>query len=348
MDNVIAECADLSEVASGYKQDIMKIAGYGPLCWVVTDGKQGMLNQCLGLAEALKLEPVIKTIHLRTPWRQLSPYLRLGQRFAAGPPGDMITPPWPDLLIGTGRQSIPVSLAVRAASRGQCFTVQIQDPIISPRHFDLVVAPAHDGLRGANVLVTRGAVHRVSQAALATAGQIWEPRLAHLPHPRVAVLIGGNNAVYRLTPTIMGDLAEQLAGLARTQGVGLMITPSRRTGTENVAILRARLKDSPAMIWDDAGDNPYLGFLALADAIIATVDSVNICTEAASTGKPVYTVELQGGSAKFRALHESLRREGITRPFKGALETWYYQPLNDTAAVAAVVREQMAQRGMVW
>jgi mitochondrial fission protein ELM1 len=45
-------------------------------CWVVTDGKIGMENQCLGLAESLGLTPVVKRIKLRSPWKQLTPYLR--------------------------------------------------------------------------------------------------------------------------------------------------------------------------------------------------------------------------------------------------------------------------------
>lgn len=314
-------------------------------CWVVSDGKPGMENQCIGLAEALGLTPVVKRVHLRSPWRQLSPFLRLGLRYAASPAGDAIAPPWPDLLIGTGRQSIAPSLAARRLSRGRTFTVQIQDPQISPRHFDVVVVPRHDRLRGSNVLVTRGALHRVTPAVLEDAARRLGPRLEALPRPRVAVLIGGNNAVYHLTPTIMGDVADKLAALARDRGAGLMVTPSRRTGADNEAILRARLRDLPAEVWDGTGENPYFAYLAMADAVVVTCDSVSMVSEACSTGKPVYVIEMEGGSPKFRAFHDGLYQDGITRPFTGALESWAYPPLDDTAHVAGEVRRRLAARG---
>ena len=310
-------------------------------CWVVSDGKPGMENQCIGLAEALGLTPVVKRVRLRSPWRQLSPFLRLGNRFAAGPEGDPIRAPWPDLMIGSGRQAIAPLLAASKQSRGRTFTVYIQDPQINPRHFGLVIVPRHDRLRGPNVMATRGALHRVTPKLLADAAERHAPRLAHLPHPRVAVLIGGTNGVYALTPTIMGDVAEKLSDLARANGAGLMVTPSRRTGADNEAILRARLNGLPAEVWDGTGENPYFAYLGLADAVVVTCDSVSMTSEACSTGKPVYVIELEGGSPKFRSFHEGLYKEGITRPFTGALEQWVYPTLDDTRQVAEELRHRL-------
>ena len=303
-----------------------------------------MENQCIGLAEALGLTPTIKRVRLRSPWRQLSPFLRLGNRFAAGPEGAPIAPPWPDLLISCGRQSIAPSLAARKQSRGRTFTVHIQDPQIDPRHFDLVVVPRHDRLRGPNVLLTRGSLHRVTPAMLAEAGARHAERLSWLPHPRVAVLIGGTSGASRLTPTVMGSVAERLAGWAREHGAGLMVTPSRRTGADNEAILRARLDGLAAEVWDGSGENPYFAYLDLADVIVVTADSVSMASEACSTGKPVYVIELEGGSPKFRAFHEGLVRDGYTRPFTGALESWTPPPLNETATIAEEIRRHLTAR----
>lgn len=312
-------------------------------CWVVSDGKAGMENQCIGLAEALGMTPVIKRVILRPLWRKLGPYLRIGARHSASPEGDQIDPPWPDLLIGTGRRSATPSIGVRRASQGRTFTVQIQDPYISPRHFNLVVVPEHDKLRGPNVMVTRGAIHKVTLEKLADAAARHADRLAHLPHPRIAVLIGGDNGVYRLTPTIMGDIADKLAALARDRNIGLMVTPSRRTGTDNEAILRARLAGLPAEVWDGTGENPYFAYLGLADAVVTTCDSVSMTSEAFFTGKPVYVIEMEGGSPKFQTFHENLYRDGITRRFTGEFEQWSYPPVNDTLNVAARVREMIIE-----
>ena len=226
----------------------------GEICWVVTDGTPGMENQCLGLAEAMGLQPEIKRVALRAPWRQLSPYLRMGLRHATI--GDTIAPPWPDIAISSGRQSIPAALAIRRQSRGHSFVVQIQDPVISVDHFDLVVVPRHDRVRGANVLTTRGGLHRMTHQRLAAEAERFAAGLERLPRPRVAVLIGGDNAVYSLSAERMETLAEQLADLTQRDGAGLMITPSRRTGARNEDILRRRLDGLPAEIWDGTGANP--------------------------------------------------------------------------------------------
>jgi len=313
-------------------------------CWVITDGKAGMENQCLGLAEALGAAVVVKRVHLRNPWRRLSPYLRLGARFAADGAGDPIAPPWPDIAIGCGRQAIPPLIAIRQASRKRCFTIYLQDPRISPRHFDLVVPPEHDRLRGTNVVTTRGSLHRVTPAVLAAAAARLAPAYAALPRPRVAVLIGGSSAAYHLTPIIMGDVADRLTALARG-GAGLMVTTSRRTGADNTAILQARLAgEDNVSFWGGTGENPYFAYLGLADAIIVTCDSTNMVSEACSTGKPVHVIELEGGAAKFRRFLDGLYAAGLARPFTGALEQWSYAPLNEPARIATEVRRRMAAR----
>ncbi|HYE50059.1 MAG TPA: mitochondrial fission ELM1 family protein [Azospirillaceae bacterium] len=315
-----------------------------PLCWVMSDGKAGMENQCLGLAEAVGTEPVVKRIALRSPWRQTTPYLPVLLPASLAPESDPLEAPWPDLLITSGRQAVGLALAVNRRSRGRTFCVHIQNPGVPFGLFDLIVIPRHDRKRGPNVLATRGALHRVTPARLAEAAARFAPALSHLPQPRVAVLVGGSNGVYRLTPPIMGDVAEKLADLARRQGVGLMVTPSRRTGADNEAILRARLAGLPAVVWDGTGENPYFAYLGLADAVVCTADSVSMVTEAASTGKPVYVIELEGGGSKFEAFHRGLREDGVTRPFTGTLESWTYPLLDDTAQVAAEVRRRMAAR----
>ncbi len=313
-------------------------------CWVITDGKAGMENQCLGLAEALEADVVVKRVHLRNPWRRLSPYLHLGARFAADTGGDPIAPPWPEIAIGCGRQAIPPLIAIRQASRGRCFTIYLQDPRISARHFDLVVPPEHDRLRGPNVVTTRGALHRVTPAVLAAAAERFAPSLSALPHPRVAVLIGGSSAAYHLTPIIMGDVADRLTALAQA-GAGLMVTTSRRTGADNTAILRARLDGQENVaFWDGTGENPYFAYLGLADAIVVTCDSTNMVSEACSTGKPVHVIELEGGTPKFRRFLDGLYGAGLARPFTGVLESWRYEPLNEPARIAAEVRRRMATR----
>jgi hypothetical protein len=318
-------------------------------CWVVTDGNVGTQNQCVGLAEALGLTPLVKRVHMRSPWRELSPWLRWGKRFALDASSDVIAPPWPDLVITSGRHAILMGPSIRQRSRGRTLAVHIQDPMISPRHFDLVAVPAHDRARGANVLVTRGALHRVTPAKLAAAAARLGDQVQHLPRPRIAVLVGGDNGAYRLTPTLMGDFAENLVALSRAIGAGFMVTPSRRTGADNEAILRARMREVPSVVWDGQGENPYFAYLGLADGIIVTCDSISMISEACSTGKPVYMVALEGDSTRFHKFHQAMTQAGMIRPFENrpgdAFESWSYPPLDDTEQVAAEVRRRLAARG---
>lgn len=313
------------------------------VAWALHDGRIGIANQVLGLAEAVGLPIVEKRLAIRFPWSALPASLWLQPLRAVGPGGANLAPPWPDLVIGCGRTTAAPAAAIRRASGGRSFVVHIQNPQLPPSLFDLVVAPEHDGMAEAgNVLTTRGAVHRVTPAKLADAAARFADRFADLPRPLVAVLLGGNNRVYRMTEERLAELAEQLAGLSRRHGAGLLVTPSRRTGAAGEAILRERLAGLPARIWDGSGENPYFAYLALADAVVVTADSVSMISEAASTGKPVLVAELPGGSGKFRRFHDAMRAHGATRPFTGELAAWSYPKLDDTERAAAEIRRRMA------
>ncbi len=319
-------------------------SGLPDACWVMTDGKAGMEVQCLGLAEALGFEPRIKRIQVTKPWRWLPPRWVPNPLGAIGPKGDSLEPPWPEVLIASGRQTVAPSMAIRRAAGGRTFTVQIQNPVVRPAAFDVVVAPRHDRLSGPNVIETVGGLNRVTEARLRAAAATFGPAFAQLPRPLIAVVLGGSNRVYRFTRAITQRLAEDLARLCQAEGAGLLITASRRTDPSLVTLLRDSLNGCPAEIWDGVGDNPYFGYLALAEAFVVTGDSVNMVCEAATTGKPVYVVDLAGGSAKFARFHQTLRETGATRPFAGRLEQWSYPPLRDTEISAAEIQRRLAAR----
>lgn len=311
------------------------------ICWVLTDGGIGMINQARGFAEAMGFAPILKTFKPRWPWKILAPHFWLFPLSAAGPGSDAIDPPWPDLIVACGSKVIAPALAIKAGSAGKTRAIYVQKPTLGVARFDLVVAPQHDGLSGSNVLSVRGAVNRVTRERLDQAAMQWAGRLAHLPKPRVAVLIGGNSGAHRLTAEFAVKFADQLAALCKRDRAGLMVTTSRRTGAEAEALIRERLAGLPAFVWDGEGDNPYFGFLGLADAVIVTSDSVNMVSEALASGKPVHVAALEGGSAKFDRFHRELMRDGYTRPFAGRLESWSYQPLDDTARAAAEARRRL-------
>ncbi|HTH96238.1 MAG TPA: mitochondrial fission ELM1 family protein [Stellaceae bacterium] len=333
------------------RKDMSGAKGAGAPVWILHDGKVGLRNQAMGVAEAVGLPFEEKRLVIRYPWKLLPPALNFCALHAPGPKGDLLQPPWPRLVIAAGGRGSAPMLAVRKAAggRGLCVAVQVQNPHLPPGRFDLMVVPAHDRVAGDNVIVTQGAVHRVTRAVLDKAAVLWAPRLAALPHPRIAVLIGGDNGHYRLDPSRMAEIAADLARLARA-GHGLMVTPSRRTGPENEAILRRHLEGLPAVVWDGSGENPYFGYLGLADHVVATADSISMITEAGATGKPVHVVELPGAGPKFLRFHQAIAQAGITRPFAltadDNLAQWEYPVADDTARAGAKIREIMETRGL--
>lgn len=311
-------------------------------CWAVSEGHAGMENQCVGLAERLGAPFQVMRVHPRAPWTWLPPGLWPAPMLALGADSSRLAPPWPDVMITCGRRSAPYALHVKRASAGRTFAVHIQDPLTRLDRFDLIAAPRHDRLAGPNVVETFGALHKVTPARLAAEADRFRASVAHLPRPLVCVLVGGPNGAYEMPTEVVAGLAQKLRGL----GAGLAVTPSRRTGEMNVATLRSALSGAPAVVWDFSGENPYFGWLALADAVIVTCDSVSMVSEACFTGKPVHVVDLPGGNAKFRAFHAAMGAAGFARPFQGRLERWTYRPPDDTGAVAAEVRRRFAARSL--
>lgn len=304
-------------------------AGLRDETWVVTEGAAGMENQCLGLAERLPFPVRVFRVRQRKPWRWLAPRT-LGSPFAhVTGDSDALAPPWPRLLVGCGRQSIPFSRGVKKASCGQTFTVQCQSPRISSHYFDLVIPAEHDEISGPNVFPIIGSPNKVTSARLAKARTQFANLFENLCAPRVAVLIGGASRTHgSLDEPAAERFGATLMQIARAHG--LMVSTSRRTSTEAAATLRRHLADTDAYVWDGNGGNPYLGMLAWADAFVVTADSVNMICEAAGTGKPVHVFSLPGGRRKAWLFQKSLEKRGIIRPFEGQIAQWTYTPLDET------------------
>ncbi|MGE3916200.1 MAG: mitochondrial fission ELM1 family protein, partial [Hyphomicrobiaceae bacterium] len=206
--------------------------------------------------------------------------------------------------------------------------------------------PEHDRRRGVNVITTLTAPHSFSEERLVRLRASLPPAIAALPAPRVAVILGGKNAVYKFTDADDDRLEASLASLARL-GASFLITPSRRSHQRLVRAVDRATAGSPRVLWDGTGENPYPAFLAHADLFVVTGDSVNMTGEPLATGRPVYVFEPSGGSAKFRRFHEALRRYGATRPLPAevnTLEGWDYRPLNSADVIAREIERRVARR----
>lgn len=308
--------------------------------WAVSDGRAGIENQALGLAEAVArmrpAEVTIKRIAWRGPWGRLPTPLILHPRALLGPGSDRIEPPWPDLWIAAGRASLPFSVRMRRWSGGRTFVVQTQDPRLPLAPFDLVIPPRHDGLEGEKVFAITGAPGRLTPERLACDRMRFAALVDPLPAPRVAVLIGGRSKAFDLSPARAEAMAGELDRGLQAAGASMMMTFSRRTPEAAKQVLRQRLAGR-GLIWDGEGGNPYFAFLAAADFVAVTEDSTNMAAEAASTGAPVFVLEMDGGSARMRRFHQDLAARGAARPFQGVFERFGYEPLRETERAAAEV-----------
>jgi mitochondrial fission protein ELM1 len=295
----------------------------------------GLQAQALGLAEAAGLEPELRPLKIRAPWRYLSPSLWPSPLHALA--GPALEPPLPDVLLGAGGAGARVVAALR---RPGLPTVAIQHPRMALNRFDLVVAARHDGIAGPNVILTRTALHRATPERMTRHAAAFAPLFASIGRPRVAVLLGGSNGRYRFDLPVARHLACQLAAMMAADHVGLIITPSRRTAPEAVEIFREILIPLGAWIWDGGGVNPYFAMLGSADAIIVTEDSVSMVSEAVATSAPVLLARLPGASTRIGAFMAALEAEGRVRNFAGRLELWDTAPMDDTAAAGAELRRR--------
>jgi len=318
--------------------------------WVVSDGRAGIQNQALGLAEAVqRLTPAeidIKHVRWRPAFDRWPSGMKTLAMLAQGSFDPRTVDVWPDLWIATGRATLPLSAKVGDWSDGRTFTVQTQDPRWRNTAYDLIVAPAHDGLSGDNVFEIVGSPHRITPQALAQAAPAFAERIGALPHPRVAVMIGGRSKAFDLPPGHAADLADRIRTAIQTANGSLLLTFSRRTPEAAQAVMIERLSDLPGWIWDGTGDNPLFAMLDAADHILVTEDSANMAAEAASTGKPVHILPMVAlkPPGKFARLHADLAAHGAARPFDGRLDAWSAAPLNETERAARAVLEAMRAR----
>jgi mitochondrial fission protein ELM1 len=314
--------------------------------WIISDGKAGHDVQSRGVFEALGLDYQMKRVDPRGLWRVLSPWGPVSPAERIGTPASQFHPPWPDFAIAVGRLTTPYIRALKRRAGRHAYTIILQDPKVGTGAADLYWVPEHDALRGSNVITTLTSPHGFTSRRIAELRRTMPAEIAALPAPRVAVMLGGPNGDYRYTPAVLARLVSALRALAGL-GAGLMITPSRRTPAEIAASVRDATDGLRRLVWSGEGDNPYPHFLAHADVLVVTADSVNMVGEACATGKSVYVLQPEGGSAKFGRYHAALRKHGATRPLPERLErleTWSYTPLNTAETIAAEIARRWLER----
>lgn len=313
----------------------------GRRAWLLTIGAAGMDVQTRGLADAVGLSYEMKPIAPKGLFRVLSPWAPVAGAERFGEPGSVFAPPWPDVAIALGRTSVPYLRALRRLAPS-VFTILMLDTRAGTGAADVIWVPEHDRLRGGNVIVTPTAPHSFTAGRIADLRRSIPDAIAALPGPRVAVILGGKNASYRFRESDDKRFAASLRSLGEL-GASFMITPSRRTHQRLIDVTETATRSYPRILWDGAGPNPYPDFLAHADALVVTADSVNMTGEAAATGRPVLVFSPSGGSPKFRRFHAALQAHGATRPMPervARFPDWTYEPLHSAEIIAREVERR--------
>jgi len=311
-----------------------------PRVWLLKDHKPGHTTQSEGLAEELgwPYERVDLDFNVL---EQLPNAWTRGTRWTVTPASaKRLTEPWPDLVIATGRRTAPIAAWIRKQSSGRTRTVQMGRIGAFERDvFDLAIAPAYACLYpDPRRMDTAVPLTRVSPAALDRAAARWGPEFAAAPAPRLALLVGGKDPEHEFRAGQARKLGEAVAELAVREGGSVLATTSRRTPRRVAGALERSLGEACAHFhrWEPNRqvENPYMGYLALADALVVTGESASMLAEACATGKPVYIYPLNERSpapktwalrlarwladrVAARAYARPINRRGIERPQRG-------------------------------
>lgn len=321
--------------------------GQGVRVLILGSGKIGHEVNSLGVVEALGAPYEMKRVTPRFPFGRLAPWGPIDPKDQLGRTTSFLQPPYPGVVIASGRITVPYMRAIKRRLGNAVFTAFLQDPRFGRADMDLIWIPEHDSYRGSNVITTLTSPHPFSPARLAAARANPDPRLATLPGPRCAVVLGGPSGAQHFTAADLRRMAEAVRAIL-TQGFSVMATPSRRTPPELLAAVREGAGAGPAFVWDGAaGENPYGGILALADAILVTGDSANMVGEATATGAPVHIFEPTGGSSqKLGAAIDTLVARGAARRFAGRLERFSYDPIDSSGYIAREIARRSGSLGL--
>jgi mitochondrial fission protein ELM1 len=327
--------------------------------WVLDDPRAGTSAQAIGIAERLGVP--FRRIALSWNWMaHVAGLARHGSLLGVAQPmrgeeqvqtltrgtgpaawlrGTPMLGEGPKLIISSGARSAAVALWLK--QRFACHVVHSMRPglagLLRADSYELLVLPEHDRpARQPNIFPVLGAPHRVSPLALRHAAAAWHERLAHLPRPHVALLVGGPVRGMDMQPALAHLLGRKVARMTAARGGSVLATTSRRTGREASDALAAGLSASMHLLyrWGEPGDNPYLGFLASADAVVVTADSVSMLSEACATSAPVFSAVPELAGTRHRRLLGALHEAALVRPLGNDLNAWPRGRLDEAGRVA--------------
>lgn len=329
--------------------------------WAVSDGRAGNASQAravsLALAEPSRwakledtfdqsglIEPV--TLAARLPWSVLpTKFWPMAESTLPKEQRRFLKSPWPAIWIAAGRRSAPFTAEVRRRSKGKVYCVQILNPRTELEDYDCVVVPSHDRLEGENVITTFGAPTYYSQQAKDKARREFKNPYGKKDRSAV-ILLGGKSKSYRFSNSVGRQLIENFKALS-DEGWKLRILTSRRTPKSISNMMRKFSREINCQFWSneqDDGPNPYLAWSLFSKVALVTEDSVNMVSEQANLGLPIYILRTSGESTKMNRFREDMVSRSIVRNFDEKIELWSYEPLREAERVADLLVERILER----
>jgi mitochondrial fission protein ELM1 len=271
------------------------------------------------------------------PWGPIDP------RDAPDRKSSPIGAPFPDIVIASGRRTIPYARAIKTTSKGETFVAILKDPRTRARFADLIWTPAHDRRRGDNVFTTLTSPHGL-QSTIAAAGANTGAAIARLQRPLLGLVLGGPSGGARYDAASASALATRVRA-AMKDFASLAVTPSRRTPPAFASQLEAELNGLNVYFWSGEGANPYPQILGSSDVLIVAADSHNMMSEAASAPAGVYAWRPPGLAAKLDWFVKELEDKGRVRAIDEDVVPFPASPIDATMEIAAEVCRRFHSAG---
>ena len=310
---------------------------------LLTQGMHGMVSQVEGLAKALNLNFKHQNIKLKTFWNYIPPKFSpisenlVKEKFVCDS----------KVIISCGRKSVIPSIALKKRLGNEIFTIHIQDPKVSFKHFDLIISPEHDNIKGDNVINTKGAIHYLTKKEIKENSNYLDVNLDKKKQI-VSFIIGGPNKYYDYSDQELHKLFTKVKTLFTPDKFKIVIIPSYRTPEEVIKKVYDAFSSNHHVV-KTVDKKAYLSSLAIADFIIVTCDSTSMISEAAVTGKPVYIAMMKPKkrNARFKKFYSELSNLGITKELNNVVENWSYESLNEVSRIAPLIKSRMKQNGII-
>ena len=309
---------------------------------LLTQGMHGMVSQTEGLAKALKLNFKHQKIKLKPLWNLIPPKFTpisenlLTEKFVCDC----------KIVISCGRKSVIPSAALKKRFGNEIFNIHIQDPKVSLKHFDLIISPEHDSINGDNVLTTKGSIHYLTKKEITDNSKYLE--LDKGKKKVVAFIIGGPNKYYNYSEEQIHFIFNKIKNLFTPDKFKIVIIPSYRT-PERIIKKAFNTFGFNHHVVKTIDKKAYLSSLALADYIIVTCDSTSMISEAAVTGKPVYTAMMKPNRSirRFKSFYNQFKELGIIKELTDSIDSWSYDKLDEVNRIAPLIKEKMKQNGII-